>query len=293
MSSTKKAFDTFGLIQLEDALDAIAGMQNTQDPAKKEELLGKVTQLLSRAFIHLASQVQKPHQSASPTLQHTMLSVDAPRPEGQAGARATSFASLFTELGKFFQNAQGNKVKLVELARSIDFVKELKTLVSAMNNYISADLGDPNKGGPEAARSKVLYDSLTSLVDMTKHVGPLAPKLANEGEILDETMQAPEVTEEPIAEKPANGAEGMLSSIESLVKDLETFLDNVPVTAFHDRDADKVARARTKASELRDDILLIRKQVMDTKAAINGETPQAERFASMARVVAMKFKSQG
>jgi hypothetical protein len=78
----------------------------------------------------------------------------------------------------------------------------------------------------------------------------------------------------------STGAASMVGGIDSLVHDLETFLDSVPVTAFHDRDADKVARAREKAMSLKDEVLLIRKMIEDAKTAIEGVKEGGERFAS-------------
>jgi len=73
----------------------------------------------------------------------------------------------------------------------------------------------------------------------------------------------------------------MITGIDSLVVDLGNFLDSVPVTAFHDRDADKVARAREKATSLKDEVLIIRKMIEDAKTAIEGVQDGGDRFASV------------
>lgn len=173
---------------------------------------------------------------------------------------------------------------LASAIRSKDFLSTLKSLVLMVTNakmdegYLNRLETQLNMAG--TVLSGVSSRSLHSPGDASTH-------LASDLELAPAAPAAPEAPETP-APVPTT-AETMMGSIEALVRDLESFIENVPVTAFHDRDADKVARARSKASELRDDILLIRKQVSDTQAALNGETPQAERFATMARSVLAKF----
>ena len=208
----------------------------------------------------------------------------------------TKFAINLSAFLKAAASQQGAGSMIATLVDDYGFIGDLKDLVQKVAFASDQETNDPT--------GKFGADVMAALRKVNDHLGKLATaghiKFASDYEGLDDSAidvqpeSLPEASEPPAGkpaahEPPAGGAEGMMCSIDSLVTSIDAFLDNLPVTAFHDRDAEKAARARAKATELRDDVLIIRKQVSDTRAAINGDPGHTERFASLARNVALKF----
>lgn len=288
--NSKKAFDGSVHAGLSRLLDKLASIAQHSPAARDTSKLEELAQELSALLSTMVTQLMGTGSGSTPELHHLSTRVD------NVGGTAFSAAlpKLRLELAKLVKDPKAAESAML----SGGFLKGLEGLVALVRGVRAPQPGEtPEAGNARKEKEKSLVPHIVKDLEFLSNtcahaaanpINKLSPSDTSTHFASDGEFGEPQ----PVAQDaivPATNADSMMGSIEALVRDLENFIENVPVTAFHDRDAEKVARARTKASELRDDILMIRKQVGDTKSALNGETPQAERFASMARSVITKY----
>jgi hypothetical protein len=300
MSSAKTAFNQAAQQTLAAINSKLEALKNAAPGSSAlEDNLLSIANMTHTVILALLEHIKSPGAGGTketPNLHGMLNRVNTP-------AGTPRFIDILSKLNNFFKGLSANHQKdpamLTKLVRTQDFLKDLQGLVGLVANTPVDNMDPKFVKDFQDTGVKLLatvQHATANPADTSRHMLAADGDLTMDDIPLDSSPESlPEPAPEPTADKPAaheppaGGAEGMMGSIDSLVTSIDAFLDNLPVTAFHDRDAEKAARARAKATELRDDVLIIRKQVSDTRAAINGDPGHTERFASLARNVALKF----